>query len=389
MGRTRTLTSAIAAVVVALAATAIAPPHAGALPAGFPGSMNVMVGTIAEAPGGTANVATLAQTTDRAAVSFSNFQFAAGNTLKITTPSPESVTMIISDQPNPTAFEGSIQSTGRLLYVSIGDGLTFGSGASITADRLTITTAYVSPTLFADGAVAGTTASNGTVSVNAGAQLSAAHGVQIHASQLTNNGTISGGSGEAGLYGRATIAVHTTTGLLTVPEASTGGGTVDNGGVVKADDGSVVLAASVVTSPGIAKTSGVVLTDGSVPSWTAGTVTLAAQSFDATGLSVAPGTSMTAKIQCSTSGARPTATTVVADTVGFTATNALDQQVTIGGAPFTLFRTARSTQGASNVLRVDAVSSTPGSGIGVVTCTRPIGGIDFGSSENGSIGSWG
>ncbi|MHB8371025.1 MAG: beta strand repeat-containing protein, partial [Leptospirales bacterium] len=123
----------------------------------------------------------------------------------------------------PSTIDGKVASNG-ILYFMNPNGLIFGSGSTVSASGVMAfgsATPWGTPTGAVTNAGVLTATNNGTVA--------------LVGSQVTNSGTITAPGGEVLLAAGSTVTPLSTTGVSSLSVATTGGGQVDDSGVLSAE----------------------------------------------------------------------------------------------------------------------------------------------------------
>ncbi|MEC4682868.1 MAG: filamentous hemagglutinin N-terminal domain-containing protein [Nitrospirota bacterium] len=169
------------------------------------------------------NTLLIRQSTSQASFSWTGFNVGSAQSVTYRTPGASSVSMNFIGGTGPANISGKVTSNG-ILYFMDANGIVFGSGSTVSAAGIR---AYGSatPGCLPTGAVTNA----GTLTAGAGGQ------VVLVGTSVTNTGTILAPSGQVILAAGSTVTVsQTPSSSLSV--ASTGGGTVLDSGVIKAEN---------------------------------------------------------------------------------------------------------------------------------------------------------
>lgn len=194
--------------------------------------------------GGTAAATTVTQTSANAVINWQSFGIRAGESVQFIQPGSSSVTLNRVTGGDPSSILGSLSANGKIFIVNPA-GVLFGSTASVNVGGLLASSLDIGNADFMAGdyKFSGSGSGSGTVS-NAG-RITAAEGgyVALLGQQVSNQGLISATMGSVVLAaGRAVTVQVGGDGLLNV--AVTQGAMdalVNNGGVIRADGGQVLM----------------------------------------------------------------------------------------------------------------------------------------------------
>lgn len=191
-----------------------------------------------------ASTTTITQSTANVAINWQSFGIAAGQTVQFVQPGSSSVALNRVLGADPSSILGNLSSNGKVFLLNP-NGILFGSGASVNVGGLVASTLGISDANFMAGRYAFTNAGPGTV-VNQGSITAADGGyVALLGNSVSNQGVISARLGSVALAaGNAVTLDIAGDGLLNV-SISQGAvnALVENGGLIRADGGNVLLTA--------------------------------------------------------------------------------------------------------------------------------------------------
>jgi filamentous hemagglutinin len=239
------------------------------------------------------NTLSVRQSTSKAILDWASFNIANGYIVNFIQPSATAAILNNIWSSNPSVIAGQMKANGQ-VYLYNQNGIVFDKGAQVDVAGLTASTLAFAPVatsqdpdaLFENGILSGNTPGQppppafvaptsgavGTVTVNAGATLTAADGgrIMLLGSAVTNQGSISSPDGQV-ILGAANQAVYLAAssspslrGLLI--EVNGGGttGTVVNDGEITAARGNITLAGLVVNQEGTLSATTSVSANGSI-----------------------------------------------------------------------------------------------------------------------------
>jgi len=222
--------------VTALAA--IFATHGLAAPIG--GDVVAGLARIASAAGSTV----VTQSTAKAAINWLSFNTAVGESVRFIQPDSSSVILNRVLGPNPSTLLGQLSSNGQVFLINP-SGILFGKGASVNVGGLVASSLNLSDHQFMAGAYQFVAANNSATVTNEGMiQVNADGGfVALLGHQVRNSGTILARLGSVALVGGAAITLDLGgDGLLNVVvDQGAVQAQVDNGGLIAADGGLVLL----------------------------------------------------------------------------------------------------------------------------------------------------
>ena len=200
--------------------------------------------------GGNATIAntgpntTITQTTANVVINWDSFSIGSGETVQFVQPDTNSVALNRVIGTDPSVILGNLNSNGKVFIVNP-NGILFGSGSSVNVGGLVATTMGITDADFMAGHYAFTGAGPGTI-VNKG-RINATDGgyVALMGRSVSNQGVISARLGTVALAAGEDVTLDVAgDGLLNV-SVSRGAvkALVDNGGMIQADGGHVLLTA--------------------------------------------------------------------------------------------------------------------------------------------------
>lgn len=191
-----------------------------------------------------ASSTTITQSTANAVINWQSFGIAAGQTVQFVQPGSTSVALNRVLGADPSSIMGNLSANGRVFLLNP-NGVLFGSGAQVNVGGLVASTMSLSDAKFMSGDYSFTDAGNGSV-VNQG-NITAADGgyVALMGKSVSNQGVISARLGSVVLAaGNAVTMDVAGDGLLNVSVAQGAvNALVENGGLIRADGGRVLLTA--------------------------------------------------------------------------------------------------------------------------------------------------
>ena len=165
----------------------------------------------------------IAQSTSSATFNWGSYNVKAGQSVVYSVPGATSVSMNYIGGTTPSTIDGKVASNG-ILYFMNPNGLIFGSGSTVSAAGVMAfgsATPWGTPTGAVTNAGVLTATNNGTVA--------------LVGSSVTNSGTITAPGGEVLLAAGSTVTPLTTTGVSSLSVATTGGGQVDDSGIISVE----------------------------------------------------------------------------------------------------------------------------------------------------------
>lgn len=224
---------AVAAVIVPMAANAA--PLDGVITSG--------TGTIAQAGA----VTNITQSTSKLSINWQDFGIATGETVNFLQPSAMSIALNRVVGQNPSQIFGNLNANGQ-VFVLNPNGVLFGAGAQVNVGGLVASTLNLTDAdfnagrfTFSNGGVVG----SGVVD-NQGA-LNAANGgyIALISTNVTNTGSINAQQGMAALAAGNTVTLNLNNGSLLgyTIDAGTASALINNGGLISANGGQVLITA--------------------------------------------------------------------------------------------------------------------------------------------------
>ncbi len=191
-----------------------------------------------------ASKTTITQSTASTVINWQSFGIAAGQTVQFVQPGSTSVALNRVTGTDASNIMGSLQANGRVFLLNP-NGVLFGSGASVNVGGLVASTMSLSDAKFMAGDYGFTDAGSGSV-VNQG-NITVTDGgfVALMGKTVSNQGVISARLGSVALAaGNAVTMDVAGDGLLNVSVAQGAvNALVENGGLIRADGGNVLLTA--------------------------------------------------------------------------------------------------------------------------------------------------
>ena len=208
-----------------------------ALPVG--GAVSSGGATIATGAGTT----TVTQSTQNVAINWQAFNIGAAEAVRFVQPNSSSVALNRVLGPDPSSILGSLSANGKVFLVNP-NGIMFGTGAQVNVGGLVASTRNITDTDFMAGRYVFTGNGNGTV-VNQGSINADGGYVALLGASVSNEGVISARMGTVALAaGNAMTLDVAGDGLLNVMvDQGAVNGLVQNGGLIRADGGQVLLTA--------------------------------------------------------------------------------------------------------------------------------------------------
>lgn len=193
---------------------------------------------------GSTSTTTITQSTANVVINWQSFSIGTGQTVQFVQPGNSSVALNRVLGADPSSIMGSLTSNGKVFLLNP-NGILFGSGASVNVGGLVASTLSLTDADFMAGTYAFTDAGSGTV-VNQGS-INAANGgyVALMGKSVSNQGVISARLGSVALAAGNAITMDVAgDGLLNIAVAQGAvNALVENGGLIRADGGRVLLTA--------------------------------------------------------------------------------------------------------------------------------------------------
>jgi filamentous hemagglutinin family protein len=236
-GQVRFAVQALAgSLLLAFGANIYALPTGGAVAAG---SASIAAGT---------GTMTVNQSSQNAAINWQNFSIGKGEAVLFVQPNSNSVALNRVLGSDPSSILGSLTANGKVFLVNP-NGILFGRGASVNVGSLVASTLNVSDADFMAGKYNFSGTSNGAV-VNQGSINANGGYVALLGANVSNEGVISAQLGTVALAAGNAITLDVAgDGLLNVAVSQgTVNALVQNGGLIQADGGQVMLTAQAAGS---------------------------------------------------------------------------------------------------------------------------------------------
>ena len=190
----------------------------------------------------TASTTTIQQSTSSAVINWQSFGIAAGQTVQFVQPGSTSVALNRVLGADPSSILGNLSANGKVFLLNP-NGVLFGSGAQVNVGGLVATTMSLSDAKFMSGDYSFSNAGNGSV-VNQGT-INAADGgyVALMGKTVINQGVITARLGTVALAGGQAATLDLAgDGMLNVSVTQGAvNALVDNGGMIRADGGKVLM----------------------------------------------------------------------------------------------------------------------------------------------------
>jgi len=192
--------------------------------------------------GGTAGAMTITQTTPNVAINWQSFGIRAGESVQFLQPSSSSVALNRVIGADPSNLLGSLTANGKVFLVNP-NGILFGAGASVNVGGLVASTLAISDADFMannykfSGVGTGSVENRGTINAADGGY------VTLLGANVSNQGVISAQLGTIALVAGEAVTLDMAGDKLlnvTVDEGALNA-LVDNGGMIRADGGQVLL----------------------------------------------------------------------------------------------------------------------------------------------------
>ncbi|MDB6043306.1 MAG: hypothetical protein JWM63_1857, partial [Gammaproteobacteria bacterium] len=222
---------------LAVAAALVLSPVSHASPAG--GAVVAGSATISNAAKNT----TINQTSQNAVLNWQSFNIGTGESVRFVQPNGQSVALNRVLGTDPSSILGSLSANGKVFLVNP-NGILFGTGAQVTVGALVASTRDISVSDFLAGHYKFSGDGHGSV-VNQGSIQAAGGYVALLGASVSNQGVISAKLGTVALAAGNAITLDVAgDGLLNVSvDAGAVDALVQNGGLIQADGGQVLLTA--------------------------------------------------------------------------------------------------------------------------------------------------
>jgi filamentous hemagglutinin family protein len=192
---------------------------------------------------GNASTMTINQSTQSAAINWQSFNIAAGNSVVFVQPNANAVALNRVLGPDPSLILGNLSANGKVFLVNP-NGVLFGQGAQVNVGGIVASTLNISDADFMGGNYRFSGAGGGPV-LNQGVINADGGYVALLGANVTNEGLIQARLGTAVLAAGEAVTLDVTgDGLLSVAiDTGAVNALVRNGGIIRADGGSVVMTA--------------------------------------------------------------------------------------------------------------------------------------------------
>src|SRR5271170_173018 len=232
------LTSVSASLMLAFAS----PGYAGGLPTG--GTVASGAASITSSGSGM----TINQASQNASINWMSFNIAAGKSVTFVQPNSSSVALNRVLGPDASSILGDLSSNGEVFLINP-NGILFGKGSSINVGGLVASTLNISESEFESGHLKFAGASTASV-LNDGTINADGGYVALLGASVGNNGTIAAKLGSVVLAGGSAVTLDVAgDGLLNVAvNEGAVRALVQNGGLIQANGGEVVLTAQAAGS---------------------------------------------------------------------------------------------------------------------------------------------
>uniref|UniRef100_UPI003BA62DEE MBG domain-containing protein n=1 Tax=Niveispirillum sp. TaxID=1917217 RepID=UPI003BA62DEE len=285
--RTRLLgCTAVLSVVQALsgAAWAQSTPASGALPTG--GQVQSGVASIASA----GSAMTVNQTTDKAIISWNQFNIGSGASVTFQQPSTSSMTLNRVRGGETSLIEGALRAPGTVILVNP-SGVIFGGGSTVDVGGIVASTLDIADEDFEKGNLSFRRGTSDGAITNQGSITARGGSVVLLASQITNRGYIRAELGSVVLAAGETVTLTPDGGAPLKVDASLIRAEIEAGGIIQTSGGAVYLSARAMNkvNAGVIKATGVIEADsltekgGQIVLDASGPITLQSALFSAKG----------------------------------------------------------------------------------------------------------
>lgn len=192
--------------------------------------------------GGTPGSMVINQTTPSASINWQSFGIKAGESVRFVQPGSSSVALNRVTGTNPSSILGSLSSNGKVFLVNP-NGILFGQGASVNVGGLVASTLGISDAGFMAGKYEFSGAGTGSV-VNQGTINAASGGyVALLGANVSNQGVVAAQLGTVALAAGNAVTLDMAGDKLLSVAVGQGvvNALVDNGGMLRADGGQVLM----------------------------------------------------------------------------------------------------------------------------------------------------
>ncbi|ACI98370.1 MBG domain-containing protein [Rhodospirillum centenum] len=250
--------TAVLSVVQALSGAAWA--QSSQTPGTLPTGGQVQSGVASIATTGTAM--TVNQTTDKAIISWNQFNIGSGASVTFQQPGTGSMTLNRVRGGEKSMIDGALRATGTVILVNP-SGVVFGGGSTVDVGGLIASTLDIADEDFEKGALSFTRgASDGSI-VNLGRITARDGSIALLAPQITNLGYIRAELGAVVLAAGETVTLRPDGGVPLKVDASLVRAEIEAGGIIQSGGGSVYLSAQALNriNAGVIKATGVIEAD--------------------------------------------------------------------------------------------------------------------------------
>lgn len=192
--------------------------------------------------GGTSSSMTITQTTPKVAINWQSFGIKAGESVQFVQPGSNSVALNRVIGSDPSSILGSLSSNGKVFLVNP-NGILFGKGASVNVGGLVASTLAITDANFMannykfSGAGTGSVVNQGTINADDGGYIA------LLGANVSNQGVIAAQLGTVALAAGNAVTLDMAGDKLlnvTVDQGAVNA-LVDNGGMIRADGGQVLM----------------------------------------------------------------------------------------------------------------------------------------------------
>lgn len=240
------LGGAMSALIVAL--TPVQAAVAQVAPTALPTGERVVSGAVSVTRNAGNDAMTLTQQGTRGVVSWDSFNIGKNASVTVVQPNASAVLMNRVTGSDPTQVFGQLTANGRVFLVNP-NGVTFGNGAAVSVGSLVASTLDITDDQFAKDGTVFQLAGNSKAAVrNEGgsgltANGGANGGIALLAATVVNNGTISAPKGTVAMAGGQGMTLNLGGPMNVTVTSDAVQALVDNGGIVSAAGGTILLTA--------------------------------------------------------------------------------------------------------------------------------------------------
>ncbi len=188
-----------------------------------------------------ANTTTIHQTSQNASINWNSFNIGNGQSVNFIQPNASAIALNRIVGQDPSSIYGSLNANGKVFLINP-NGILFSPSASVNVGGLVASTLNISDQNLMSGKYVFT--ANGTGSITNQGTITAADGsyVALLGAQVNNTGTINAHLGSIAMAAGQAMTLDLGDGLMSVAvNAGTVKALVQNGGVIQANGGNVVL----------------------------------------------------------------------------------------------------------------------------------------------------